>query len=79
MGRHGIDGKWACVAEPRVRVGLGRRIDVAALGVGDHEQAGGRRIGNEPFQLGHARRAMALEERDLGLDHGNGAGERLDT
>ena len=45
------------------RVGVHRRADVAALGVGDHEEAGRARGREHVLERGEAGGAVALEER----------------
>ena len=79
MGRHGVGRKRACVAEPRIRVRLRRGVDVAPLGVGDHDQSRCARLGDEALQLGHARRPVPFEEGDLRLDHAHRPREPLDA
>ena len=62
-------------ADPRLRVGLGRRGDVAALGVGDHQQAVLVRRAADGLQRRQAVAAEQLEQGDLRLD---GAAVRRD-
>ena len=79
MGGDGVGRQRAGLAQPGVGVGIGRRIDVAPLGVGDDDQAGRPGRGNQPLELGQPGRAVALEEGHLRLDHRDRAGERLDA
>jgi hypothetical protein len=65
-------------AEERLRVGLGGDADVAALGVGDDEQAGGARSAGHALERGPAGRAEALEAGDLRLDRDAGGRRRGD-
>ena len=50
------------------RVRARGRADVAALAVGDHEQAGRARVGADVLERAHAVGAERLEERELRLD-----------
>ena len=79
VGRHGVDRQRAGIAEPGVGVGRRRGVDVAPLGVGDDDQPGAGRLGDEPLQLGQPGRAVPLEEGDLWLDHAHRPGEPLDA
>ena len=57
------------VAEQVVGVRRGGRGDVAALGVGDDEQAARARLAHQPLERRPPRRAQPLEEGDLRLHH----------
>ena len=52
--------------------------DVAALGVDDHQGAGLAEADRGLLQYGDARRAEALEEGGLRLEHGDVLGQRVD-
>ncbi len=65
-------------AEEGLPIGGRRDVDVAALGVGDHEQAAGPRPLHGLLQRRPARRAETLETGDLQLGRDNVLGHRLD-
>ncbi len=66
--RHRIRFERGAGPEPGLAVRLLGRADVAALGVGDHEDAGGARLGDDPFERLVAGGAETLEEGDLRLN-----------
>ena len=75
VGGEGVGAEAGDVAERRRRdaderlaVGGGGDVDVAALGVGEHEQAGRVRVLDGRRQRGPAGRAEALEAGELRLD-----------
>ena len=66
-------------ADERLRVGRGGDRHVAALAVGDHEQAGvARRVARRRSSAAQPGRAEALEARELRLDRDAGRAGRLD-
>ena len=79
MGGHCINGERTLVPKPGVGVGGRRGIDVTALGVGDNEQTGSRRILEEALERFEASGTVALEERDLWLDHADASSEGIDA
>ena len=63
--------------QPGLAVGIDGRADVAALGVGDHEQPGGARGGEHVLERRVAGRPVPLEERHLRLHDARPAGRRI--
>ena len=66
------------LAQERLRVRRRADVDVAALGVGDHEQPGVVRALDHLSERGPAGRAEALEARDLRLHRDAVLGDRID-
>jgi hypothetical protein len=61
-----------------VAVGVHRRADVAALGVQQHQGTGGPGTGDGVLQDGETAGAVPLVERQLRLEDGDRAGQRVD-
>ena len=77
VGSQPLDGAERRRGRPdeRLPVGGRRHVDVAALGVGEHEQPGRSRVGDHVGERGPPGRAEALEAGDLRLDgHARGPG-----
>ena len=83
--RYGVDGQR--VGERRLvvarleisgGVGAGRRADVAALAVGDHEQPGRARVAADALERGDPVGAERLEERHLRLDRDDVGADGVD-
>ena len=68
--RHRIGTQRRGGAEPRIRVGLHGRADVAALRVSHNQHAVGGGAGEQRLQHGQAGRAVTLEQRHLRLQRG---------
>ncbi len=76
--RDGVGAQRAVGCEPGGAVRVDRGADVAALGVGDHEEAGVARRGEHALEGGVPGGSVALEERDLRLDDAGSPRGRLD-
>ena len=68
--RHRIGTQRRGGAEPRIRVGLHGRADVAALRVSHNQHAVGGGAGEQRLQHGQAGRAVTLKQRHLRLQRG---------
>ena len=76
--RSAVPARRGCRAEEALRVGSGGDVDVAALAIGEHEQAGGAGVRNGRGQRVPAGCTEALEAGDLRLDGDDGIADRVD-